>query len=83
MTAAHLAKRAGLIERLASGPVNDYQRVVIGLLVFSGYDHEVGVHAEHDEVYAGPPSEEMSAADRATVEALGWVPDEGCWLLYT
>ena len=45
---------------------------------------ECSVHAEHDQLWAGPPDAgTVSAEDRERLEELGWFVDEDSWSCYT
>lgn len=43
--------------------------------VFARYECR-GISCEHDEIWAGPEAEEVTAEDRLRLEELGWTPSE-------
>lgn len=55
--------------------MNVYERMIRALQIFDGYEHDRGFTAEHDEVWAGPDPDSVSAEDLAELEALGWSAD--------
>ena len=65
--------------------MSKYEEITQAFAIFTRYEHEHGVDAQHDIIYAGPDPDVMSPEDRAAVEALGWHPEEEyeCWGMFT
>lgn len=57
-------------------PLPYYQRLIRALEIFSEYEPNGHVSAEHDVIYAGPASEAVSSEHLAELESLGWATDE-------
>ncbi len=47
--------------------------------IFAKYNAEDNVSAGHDEIWAGPDPEVVSAEDLAILESLGWYPHDECF----
>lgn len=62
-----------------SSSLNVYERMARAMAIFNSYPVERGgsIHAEHDEMYAGPDPEVVSAEHKAELEELGWLFYEG------
>ena len=65
-----------------------YRQIIDGLQLLATCEKNgldaFGVQAEHDEIFAGPPLEEVSAEVGAQLEELGWHhTDADCWGIYT
>lgn len=43
-------------------------------MIFSKYLANAQVVCEHDQIWAGPEADQVSAEDRKRLEALGWDP---------
>lgn len=58
-----------------------YQPYIEAFEIFDKYDHFKEIHAEHDEIYAGPDPEALSNEDMNKIIELGWLPDNenGCF----
>lgn len=60
-----------------------YSKFIEALTIFQKYDHWQNLSAEHDEVYAGPSPEVVSAEDLARLEELGWHEHDGsCFMRF-
>lgn len=53
-----------------------YQELIRAFEIFGKYEFPQGVQAEHDEMWAGPDADTVSAEDVAELETLGWTPAE-------
>lgn len=58
-----------------------YDKFIEGFFIFKKYDHNHGISASHDIIYAGPDPEAVSAEDLEKLETLGWnrEDEEGCF----
>lgn len=66
-------------------PVTKFDRIVAGLLLIRDNGTEPTMRAEHDELYAGVDKATMTDANKATMDAWGWIWDEAyeCWMTFT
>jgi len=56
--------------------MNEYQRMARAMEIFNKYTNSgTTIHAEHDELYAGPHPDLVSESDKAELNELGWHPD--------
>lgn len=51
-----------------------FQKLARALLIFDEYESGGFLSAEHDEIFAGPDPEVVSAEHRAELESYGWRP---------
>jgi len=56
--------------------LTDYQRHIRAFTIFSEYEPDGYVSAEHDVIYAGPDADSVSAEHIAELQSYGWRPDE-------
>ena len=56
--------------------MNQYERIIAALTIFNKYDHSKELYAEHDEIYAGPLSSDVTEEDIAILKTLDWYPHE-------
>lgn len=52
--------------------VDEYDDYVKAFDIFRKYPHSAFVHAEHDEVWAGPDPADVSDDDKVALKELGW-----------
>lgn len=57
-------------------------QIIEGLNIFKKYG-EVSIQAEHDELFAGPVSQEVSTDDRKRLEEIGWRDGDTGWSIFT
>lgn len=64
--------------------MSGYQRIIEAFQIFEKYDHFKNVHAEHDELYAGPDPSVVSEEELVKLDELGWIADEenGCFYMF-
>ena len=53
-----------------------YENFTTALGIFSKYEKEGSISAEHDIIYAGPSPSQVSFEDKVTLAELGWHESE-------
>ena len=53
-----------------------YKNLITALGVFSKYQPNGNISAEHDTLYAGPSPADVSEADAVVLDGLGWHPSD-------